>query len=128
MTVTLNQSYQGYAAGKTVELPASTEAAVIAQGIGTLASTVSTSGAQTTYQMAGQAVIAAAAASVVVTNPKINATCKIVPVIAQATGDATLLYLRCVPASGSFTIYGNAAATADTVIDWIAFNPEYLSS
>lgn len=125
MTVVLSKAYQGLTAGSIVELPASTEAALIAQGLATSTSSAVTSGAYTTNLMQGTAVIPAGSSSVVITNPKVDATSKVFAVVAQATADATLLRVeRVVPASGQFTIYGTANATAAVTIDWHVFNSE----
>ncbi len=125
MTVILNKSYQGFIAGAIVELPASTEAALIAQGIATNTTSAVTSGAYTTNLLQGTAIIPAGSSSVVITNAKVDATSKVFAVVAQATADGTLLRVeRIVAGAGLFTIYGTANATADTVIDWHVFNSE----
>lgn len=119
MTVLLNRAYGAYPAGAIVTLPASTEAAIIAQGIGSSSAAANTTGAQSSNEFAGRAAIAAAASSVVVTNPFVNANSKIWACVAQAAADGTLLRVeRILPAAGSFTIYGTANATATTLIDW----------
>lgn len=65
----------------------------------------------------GRVAIAAAAASVTVTNNRVTATSVIVPVLQSV--DATLTQiLTVVPAAGSFTITGNAAATAACNVGW----------
>lgn len=119
MTVLLNRSYGAYAAGAIVTLPASTESALVAQGIAQVSVAAPTTGAQSSNEYAGRAAIAAGASSVVVSNPFVNASSKIWACVAQAAADGTLLRVeRIVPAAGSFTIYGTANATATTVIDW----------
>lgn len=119
MTVLLSKSYGAYPAGAVVNLPASTEAAIIAQGIGTSSSAAITTGAQSSNEFSGRASFGVGASSLVVTNPWVNANSKIWAVINQAAADGTLLRVeRIVPAAGSFTIYGTAAATAATVVDW----------
>ena len=124
MTVTLSRSYQGIASGTVVTLPDSTETALIAQGLAvTAAKTATSTGAQTIPALSGTCAIAAGAASVVITNPLVSATSKVFAVVSQATADVSLLRVeRVVPAAGSFTIHGTAAATATTLIDWIVFN------
>ena len=69
----------------------------------------------------GRVAIAAGANNVVVTtNIGVSATSTVLAVINQATADATLTQIvRVVPAAGSFTIYGNANATANTVVDFV---------
>jgi hypothetical protein len=70
----------------------------------------------------GRVAIAAGQSSIVVTNSVTNASASVYAVINQATADATLTHIvRTVPAAGSFTIYGNAAATANVVVDFIVF-------
>lgn len=121
MTVLLSSAkgYGQFAAGSIVTLPASTEAALIAQGLATASAAANTTGAYSTSEFSGRAAIAAGAASVVITNPLVNASSKIWAVVAQAAADGTLLRVeRIVPAAGSFTIYGTANATATTLIDW----------
>lgn len=121
MTVLLSSAkgYGQFAAGSIVTLPASTEAALIAQGLATTSAAAPTTGAYATNEYSGRAAIAAGASSVVITNPFVNANSKIYAVVAQAAADGTLLRVeRILAAAGSFTIYGTANATATTVIDW----------
>lgn len=71
----------------------------------------------------GRVGIAAAASSIIVTNNLTAATSTVLAVISQATADATLTQIvRVTPAAGSFTIIGNAAATATTVVDYVVLN------
>lgn len=117
--ILLNKSYAGYAAGTVVQLSTNEEAALIAQGLATSSAGPVTAGPVTTTKTAGRVGIAAAASSVTVTHAQVDANSKIYAVINQAAADTTLLYVaRIVPAAGSFTIYGNAAATAQVTIDW----------
>lgn len=119
MTVLLNKSYGALAAGAIVELPASTEAALIAQNIAQNSASTPTVGAYSSNEFSGTAAIAAGASSVVITNPWVTASSKVFAVVAQAAADGTLLRVeRVVTAAGSFTIFGTANATATTVIDW----------
>lgn len=119
MAVSLLRPYGGIASGSVTAFPASTETAMIAQGIAASSAATPTTGAYTTSEFAGRAAIAAGASSVVITHPMVNANSKIWAVVAQAAADGTLLRVeRTVPAAGSFTIYGTANATATTVIDW----------
>ena len=119
MAVSLNRPYGGLAAGAITAFPASTEAALIAQGIAANSAAAPSTGAYTTAEFAGRAAIAAAASSVVITNPNVNANTKIWAAVNQVAADGTLLRVeRIVPAAGSFTIFGTANATATTVIDW----------
>ncbi len=118
MTVTLNRAYNGYVAGSTVQLRTSTETALIAQGLATSGGTITT-GAVTTTEKQGRVSFAIGAASLVVTNPAVTAESKVWAVVAQAAADGTLLRIeRIVCANGSFTLYGTAAATAATLVDW----------
>lgn len=125
MTILLNRAYGGYLAGTVVTLPASTESALIAQGLAVASTAASTTvGAATINAVSGQAAIAAAASSVVITNNLVDASSVVFAVVSQAAADGTLLRVeRVVPAAGSFTIYGTANATATTLIRWSLLNP-----
>lgn len=121
--VLLNRPYGGFAAGAIAQFPATTEAALIAQGIATASSAAPTSGAITNNGTRGKAAVAIGASSVVVTCPACDANSIVLAVVSQAAADGTLLRVeRVVPAAGSFTVYGTAAATAATVIAWAVFN------
>ncbi len=123
MTVTLRRAYGGYASGAIVQFDKSTEASMIAQALATDGGTI-TSGAATANQLSGRASITAATSSVVITNNLVNANSKLQAWVAQGTADATLTdILRIVPAAGSFTLFGNANATAATLVDWRLLNP-----
>lgn len=80
-----------------------------------------TPGAATINKPSGRTAVAAAAASVVVTNSRVTAATKCYPVIAAADATCTTV-LRCVPGAGSFTITLNAACTGATAVDWHIFN------
>lgn len=68
----------------------------------------------------GRAAFAAAGSSVVVTNSLVAATST---VLVQLGGtDATLTTVRVTAAAGSFTVTGNAAATATTPFDFVVVN------
>lgn len=122
--VLLTRSYGGYAAGTIVQLPTSVETVLIAQGLATSSAGPVTTGAVTTTMMQGRVAIAAAASSVVVTNPSVTAESKVFAVVAQAAADGTLLRVeRILCAAGSFTIFGTANATATTSIDWVIQDP-----
>ena len=69
-----------------------------------------TTGAQTINKNAGSINFAAADASKVVTNARVSASSIIVATV--ATNDATMTSVQAVAATGSFTLYSNAAATA----------------
>lgn len=121
MTVLLRTQYAGYLSGTTVMLPTNVETALIAQGLAAAAASANiTTGPVTANLIAGRVAIAAGQASVVITNNMVDANTKVFAVVAQAAADGTLLRVeRIVPAAGSFTIYGTAAATATTFVDWI---------
>lgn len=71
----------------------------------------------------GRVAIAAAATAVTVTNSAVTATSTVLAVINQGATDTTLTQiLRVQTAAGSFTITGNAAATANVVIDYVVVN------
>ena len=124
MTVLLTRPYVGYPAGQIVELATAVESALIAQGLATSTASIPTSGAYSTTAFQGVAVVPAAASSVVISNPSFDPGQKFFAVIAQAAADATALYVaRVVVASGTLTIYLNAAATAATVVDWSILTP-----
>lgn len=129
MAVLLNQAYAGYLAGTTVELTAELEAALIAQGKASTALIANvTTGAVTANTVSGTVAIAAGASSIVITNDKIVANSKVHAVVAQAAADATLLRIeRIVTAAGSVTLYGTAAATATTLVDWTIMDPPGLT-
>lgn len=121
MTVLLSsqRGYGAFAAGTIVTLPASTESALVAQNLATVSTAVPTTGAVTSNEFQGRVAFAAAASSLVVTNPNVNISSKVTARINQASADSTMTSIaRVVPAAGSFTIYANAAATATTVVDW----------
>lgn len=126
--VLLSRPYLGYAAGTVVELPKSTEDALIAAGQATTSNGPATAGAVTTTANSGSCAIAAAASSVVITNPNVTAQSVIFAVISQAAADATAFYVaRVVPAAGSFTIHVNANTTAITAVDWAIIAPMGVS-
>ena len=124
MTVSLARPYAGTISGVVVTHPDSIESALIAQGLATASTAANTSaGNQTINALSGKSAIATGAASVTITNSLVTAGSKIVAVVAQAAADTTLLRVeRVVTAAGSFTIYGTAAATAATLVDWVVLN------
>jgi hypothetical protein len=129
--ILLNKSYLGYAAGTIVQLPTSTEAALIAQGFAVTSAGPVTTGNVTvagTVQQ-GRVAAAAAAASVTVTHAGVTAESKVTAVVAQAAADGTFLRVeRVLCSAGSFTIYGTAAATAATTIDWVLHSPSGMTT
>lgn len=79
-----------------------------------------TTGAQTINKNAGSVNFAAAAASLVVTDSRVTTSSVIIATV--ATNDATMKSVAVVAASGSFTLYANAAATAETRVNFIVIN------
>jgi hypothetical protein len=124
MTVLLNRAYQGYPAGSVAELSTDAESALIAQGLASTAlGTAITIGSTTANVPSGTVAIGAAGTSVVITNSLIDANSKVYAIVAQSTADATLTsVVRVVCGPGNVQIFGNAAATATTYIDWAIIN------
>lgn len=117
--ILLSRPYRGYLAGTIVQLPTSTEAALVAANYATASAGPVTPGAVTTDLASGRLGVAAAGASVVLTNPNITTESKLVAVLSNAAADGTALYItRITPAAGSVTFTLNAAATAAVAIDW----------
>ena len=69
---------------------------------------------------AGSVNFAAADASKVVTNDRVSASSIIVATV--AANDATMKSVQAVAAAGSFTLYANAAATAETRVNFLVIN------
>lgn len=120
MSVTLLRAYGGFQAGQVAEFTAELEASLIAQQLATAATANTvTAGPITSNTMTGTAIIPTGSSSVVVTNSLVVANSVVMAVVSQAAADGTLLRVeRVVPAAGSFTIYGTANATANTVVTW----------
>lgn len=74
----------------------------------------------TINKISGRVNIAAAGSSIVVTNNKVTVNSRILAVV--SSNDATAIVKNVVPANGSFTINLDAAATAQTSIDFFVFN------
>jgi len=79
-----------------------------------------TTGARTINQTSGSVNFAAAATSLVVTNSLVTANSVIICTV--ATNDATLKSVAAVAAAGSFTLHANAAATAETRVNFLITN------
>lgn len=80
-----------------------------------------TIGAVVINKPAGSGNIAAAAASVVVTNPLVTANSLVLAWLMQT--DATLTFIKSIiPGAGSFTITGNANATANCKFGFLVIN------
>lgn len=84
--------------------------------VNTYSDTSGTPGNATIDLGAGRCAFAAAGTAVVVTNSLCTATS--IVMVTLRTVDATLKYVTATTAAGSFTVTGNAAATATTVFDW----------
>lgn len=123
MTVQFNRPYLGYTAGQIATLDATTESALVAQGLAVTSAAAQTAGAVTVNATKGRAFIAAGASSVTVTNSFCAPESTVLAVISQSGADGTLTQiLRCAPGNGSFVITGNANATAATQVDWVVLN------
>ena len=79
-----------------------------------------TVGAQTINKPAGTVNFAAAATSLVVTNSTVTTASIILATV--GTVDATMKTVVAVAAAGSFTLTANAAATAETRVNWLVVN------
>lgn len=79
-----------------------------------------TTGAQTINKISGTVNFAALATSLVVTNSTVTTTSIVLAIV--RTNDATLKSVQCVSASGSFTMFANAAATAETSVGFFVLN------
>lgn len=79
-----------------------------------------TTGAQTINKTAGSVNFAAAATSLVVTNSFVSTNSVIVATV--ATNDSTMKSVAVVAGSGSFTLHANAAATAETRVNFVVLN------
>lgn len=127
MAVLLNRGYMGLLAGTTTAISTSADQALVAQGLATFATKASvTPGNVIANVFSGTVAIPAGSSSVTITNSFIDQNTKVLANIAQAAADGTLTSIqRVVPvsgsggASGSVTIYGNANATAATLVDWV---------
>jgi len=129
MAVILNKVVSGYLAGTVATFPSSKEASLIAQGLasaGLVANT--TPGNVTANEYMGIAAVAIAAATVVITNDKVDATTPVHAVIAQAAADATALRVeRIVTTAGVITIHVTAAATAATLVKWCVLSNQGMT-
>lgn len=79
-----------------------------------------TTGAQTINKVTGSVNFSAAATSLVVTNSYVTTSSIIIATV--ATNDTTMKSVAVVAGAGSFTIYANAAATAETRVNFIVTN------
>jgi hypothetical protein len=126
MTILLTSvnGYKGYPSGNVITIDDPTEAALIAQGLAQTSSAAATPGPVSLLDVPrGRAGIAIGASSVTITNNMARQTSAIYAIINQAADDATLTSIRRVnTANGSFTIVGNANATAVVTVDWVIIN------
>lgn len=89
----------------------------------TMGDSTAAPGNATLNNPSGKSAIAIGASSVVITNSQVTAASIVEAHVQQAAADATLTQvLRTSSAAGSFTIYGNANATAATVVAWRVIN------
>jgi hypothetical protein len=79
-----------------------------------------TTGAQTINKPIGSVNFAAGASSLVVTNSLVTTSSVITATV--GTNDATMKSVAVVAAAGSFTLHANAAATAETRVNFHVFN------
>jgi|GEM_PF-5186633 len=79
-----------------------------------------TTGNQTINKMSGTVNFATAATSLTVTNDTVTTDSIVLAIV--ATNDATMKSVQAVPGSGSFVLYANAAAAAETSVRWFVFN------
>ena len=79
-----------------------------------------TTGARTINQTSGSVNFAIAATSLVVTNSLVTTSSIILTTV--ASNDATMKSVQAVAAAGSFTLYANAAATAETRVNFLVLN------
>lgn len=86
----------------------------------TTITTPGTTGAQTINKITGSVNFAAADTSLVVTSDKVSTSSIIIATV--QTNDTTLKSVQCIPSSGSFTMYANAAATAETRVCFLIIN------
>lgn len=98
-------------------------AAVLFNGNVSLDKTITaagTTGARTINKNAGSVNFAAAATSLVVTDSRVTTSSVIVATV--ATNDLTMKSVNAVAGSGSFTLNANAAATAETRVNFLIIN------
>jgi hypothetical protein len=79
-----------------------------------------TTGAQTIDKTSGSVNFAIAATSLVVTNSLVTTSSIILATV--ASNDTTMKSVQAVAAAGSFTLYANAAATAETRVNFLVLN------
>ena len=88
--------------------------------LGKIVAAAGTTGAQTINKTCGTVNFAAAATSLVVTNSLV--TVNSIVICTVGTNDTTMKSANAVAAAGSFTINANAAATAETRVNFLVIN------
>lgn len=88
--------------------------------LGQTVTAAGTTGAQTINKASGRVNFAAAATSLVVTNSLVTASSVIIATV--QSNDTTMKSVQAVAAAGSFTLYANAAATAETKVGFFVLN------
>jgi hypothetical protein len=90
---------------------------------GTFTDSSATPGNVVNNSARGRAAFAATGSSVVITNSSVTAQSTVLAIINQAAADATCTQIvRVSVGAGTFTVFGNAAATATTVFDFVVVN------
>jgi hypothetical protein len=79
-----------------------------------------TPGDQTIHKLSGKAAIDTLASACTITN--VNVTANSIVMVTPLDNDATLVTYKAVPTAGSFTVTGNAAATAPWKFSWFVIN------
>jgi len=107
-------------AANSVAITGGTVAGLTAFGLDKTITAGGTTGARTINKPIGSVNFAAAATSLVVTNSLVDANSVVLATV--ATNDSTLKSVLAVAGSGSFTLYANAAATAETRVNFLVMN------
>jgi len=120
--LTINPNGGNIGIGKTPGTKLDVDGTVTATGL-TLDKTITaaaTTGAQTINKPAGSVNFAASATSLVVTNSTVTTSSVIICTV--GTNDTTMKSVQAVAAAGSFTLHANAAATAETRVNFLVIN------
>jgi hypothetical protein len=118
MPVQLLREYLGHLANTVQRYPAEEETALINSRAALNSAAVVTAGAQVANRRQGYCAIPAGQSSVVVTCPFVDPGSIVHATVSQAAADTTLTTLRVVASAGTFTVFGNANATAAVQIAW----------
>jgi hypothetical protein len=89
---------------------------VLEVNIGKTITASGTTGAQTIHKTSGRVNFAAGASALVVTCDRATAGSVIIATV--ATNDSTMKSVQAVAGNGSFTLHANAAANAETAVNW----------